>query len=110
MPNTRDPSEPGTILKERIRFFNAEFELYHGGQSPRMQLKMWMFGRSVTHSWKFNSKDTLRANLPIQMTDHVFDLFQRVIEQIQVCVENNIAVGRIYTILDRHNIMFLPLQ
>lgn len=110
LSNVRNPNEPGTVLKERARFFNAEFELYHGGFTSRTQLKMWMFGRSLTHSWKFESKEALRAALSFQLTDHVFDLFYNVVQQIQVCLDENISTARIYQILETLNIMVLPLH
>jgi hypothetical protein len=110
MTNARDPYEPGTILKERARFFNAEFDLYHGGPSPRMQLKMWMFGRSLTHSWKFESVDGLRAQLSFQLEQHVLELLFKVVQQIQICIDHKISIGRVYQILETLNIMVLPLH
>jgi hypothetical protein len=110
LSNVRNPNEPGTILKERVRFFNADFELYHGGLTPRMQLKMWMFGRSLTHSWNFESKEALRTALSFQLTDHVLDLFYNVVKQIQMCLDEKICTARIYQILETHNIMVLPLH
>ncbi len=110
LTNVRNPNEPGTVLKERVRFFNAEFELYHGGFTPRMQLKMWMFGRSLTHDWKIASVDALRPLLPFQLTDHVLELLFKVIQQIQECITQQISIGRVYQILDTHNVIALPLH
>jgi hypothetical protein len=110
LSNVRNQNEPGTVLKERVRFFNAEFELYHGGFTPRIQLKMWMFGRSLTHSWKFDSKESLRNALTFQLTDHVLELLFKVIQQIHVCLVEKISTARIYQILETHNIMVLPLH
>ncbi len=110
MTNMRNPNEPGVVLKERVRFFNAEFDLYHGGPSPRMQLKMWMFGRSLTNSWKFESVDALRAQLTFPLEQHVLELLFNVTKQIQVCIDNQISIGRVYQILETLNVMVLPLQ